>query len=259
MAKLFHRSIEIHKGINDSYNSLSELDRRLDELKHALRINNEGSLVGEILKWRYKQQPCRYIIVKQEPFTIAHLDIPDHGKIKDQTIERLTIDDAKEKLGIKPKKDVYGKIWSQALREYTRKREAIWIPDGDDHCVSPEPMFHYFPDNPVGFRVPHQEDAEDSTENNTEINMTSTQRVLDQFSEILNGDFNVSETLINIATAMQEIGCDAEPQEEIEVSSPALLDLCDSGNIDHIPAGECITAFNVDPEEDDGGEIEMPF
>ncbi len=94
MAKLTG-SIEIRADYSNEDWRADEA-RQLAKVRENLRSVKVGDLVGERLRWQRADSYAEYIIVKESPFTIAHLAIGDAWQVEPALVRGLRIGDARE-------------------------------------------------------------------------------------------------------------------------------------------------------------------
>lgn len=97
MAKLLHNSFTL---AFDYTNFDVQRDRErelnfLNNLRNELRAKNSGDLVGEEVRWPRADGYARYIITREEPLTLAHLDIGDAWRVEPALIRGLRLADVR--------------------------------------------------------------------------------------------------------------------------------------------------------------------
>ena len=94
MAKLLPTSIVIDTDYSEGWRERET--ESLARLRELMRTNCPGDLTGERLRWQRADSYAEYIIVKESPFTIAHLAIGDAWQVEPALVRGLRISDARE-------------------------------------------------------------------------------------------------------------------------------------------------------------------
>jgi hypothetical protein len=94
MAKLLPTSIDIATDYSEGWRERET--ESLERLRDLMRESSAGDLVGERLRWQRADSYAEYIIVKESPFTIAHLAIGDAWQVEPALVRGLRIGDARE-------------------------------------------------------------------------------------------------------------------------------------------------------------------
>lgn len=69
-------------------------DEWLEKIKADLRAKNKGDLVGEEVRWQRGDGYARYVITKQRPLTLAHLNVGDAWQAGGETVRGYRLQDA---------------------------------------------------------------------------------------------------------------------------------------------------------------------
>lgn len=97
MAKLSNKPIVIPFDYSPGYQEREQA--ALDAAAHASRAMAQGELVGEILRWQRADGYALYMIVKQKPLTLAHIELGDAYSIEAPLIRGLNLADVREMVG----------------------------------------------------------------------------------------------------------------------------------------------------------------
>ena len=76
-------------------------EKWLEELKAQLRAKDSGDLVGEEINWPRADGYARYVIVKQSPLTLGHLELGDAWHADAATIRGFRLKDAKTEVAMR--------------------------------------------------------------------------------------------------------------------------------------------------------------
>lgn len=68
----------------------------LDTLRANLRARDSSPLVGEELRWQRGDGYARYVVIRERPFEIGHLNIHDGYQVEPELIRGLRLSDARE-------------------------------------------------------------------------------------------------------------------------------------------------------------------
>ena len=106
MAKLIGQFVfeDNHQYSNYDYTAAQKREAAwLADVKSDLRKFHKngkpGELVGEELRWQRADGYARYIITREKPFCIAHLNIGDGYQVEPETIRGFRLIDAKVQIG----------------------------------------------------------------------------------------------------------------------------------------------------------------
>ena len=65
----------------------------------AARAKNPGDMVGETLSWQIADGYATYMVVKQKPLMVAHVDAGDGYQVDPIMIRGLRLSDVRERVG----------------------------------------------------------------------------------------------------------------------------------------------------------------
>lgn len=100
MARQAARSIEI--PYDHELRDWTEQNRRyeaaLKEAADAARAKSPGDMVGETLRWQVADGYAVYMVVKQKPLTVAHVNEGDGYQVDPIMIRGLRLSDVRERV-----------------------------------------------------------------------------------------------------------------------------------------------------------------
>jgi len=96
----------------------AKVEKWLEDLKSGYRKLAKGDLVGEIVRFQIADGYAQYMIVKQRPFTVAHLDILDGYSALGATIRGFRLQDARAQVEVRRR-------WEQRAREEAAAYEKL--------------------------------------------------------------------------------------------------------------------------------------
>jgi hypothetical protein len=99
MAREAARSLEIPYDFNLSWDEATKkYDAALDAAAKAARAKNPGDMVGETIKWGVADGYAVYMIVKQKPLIVQHVDWGDGYRVDPIMIRGLRLSDVRQKV-----------------------------------------------------------------------------------------------------------------------------------------------------------------
>jgi len=91
--------LPIHDYPNDDYEKRQKKENKyLDDLKTYLRSQDDGELVGEIVRHGVGDGYALYMIASHRPFSMVHLDLGDGYSAGDPWERGFRISDAKSQI-----------------------------------------------------------------------------------------------------------------------------------------------------------------
>jgi len=94
MAKLAKESIIIETDYTRP-DIWEQEERQLQDVARGFRAKHEGELVGEVLRWQRADGYAQYMVIKQAPLTLAHIEIGDAWYVEGPLIRGLRLEDAR--------------------------------------------------------------------------------------------------------------------------------------------------------------------
>ena len=96
MARLYRASLRIETNYQLDRQAWAEFEQdQIDVYAGEFRAENPGDLVGEIVRWQRADGYAQYMIVKESPLTIAHMDWSDAWAIEAPLIRGLRLNDVR--------------------------------------------------------------------------------------------------------------------------------------------------------------------